>query len=373
MAALPDNMNGAFRTLFTQAVSSYSTHEHKGMNFGGSLSDIIVKFGGKLPPQQVEDAIDEVLKQAKQHETTSVSLGGDGGTASFGSAYDFQLFQLLPTLRKVDEGHAKKLLEDDQAVKALAQQYPNGVQSLDPGSADINKPDAKGDNKPRNSGLSISISSGDSARSGPSPDEQVRLELERRARQIARDSEQDPTQAIAQAMTLPASFEGGASREQALLGIAQANTKKNPMAAKQAFDELRKASVDLKLQQRVRFLAASAKGYVQLGETESAQKALNEGMKVSDQLLEQDKNADDPNKALKAWWPSVDGYRQFIEIETTISQKEALAMLADIQDEEMQTIERVMFTNALLGKPMKQSIVSVKTKNNNSMSMHSDN
>ncbi len=370
MAVLPDTMNGDFRTLFTQAVSSYSTHEHKGINIGGSLPVLIVKFAGKLPPQQVEDAIDEVLKQAKQQDNASITLSGEGGTASFGSAYDYQLFQLLPTLRKVDEGRAKKLLDEDQAVKALSQQYGNGVQSLDPGLAD--SPNAKPD-QPRHSGLSVDVRNGDSGRSGPSPEDQMRAELDRRARQITRDSEQDPMQAIAQAMTLPASFEGGASRETALLGIAQANIKKNPMAAKQAFDELRKSSQQLKPQQQVRYFAAAAKGYVQLGEMESAQKTVSEGMKVADDLLVQDKNADDPNKAMKAWWPSVDGYRQFLEIETSISQKEALAMLSDIQDEEMQTIERVMFTNALLGKPMKQSIVSVKTKNNNSMMIHSDN
>jgi hypothetical protein len=370
MAVLPDTMNGDFRTLFTQAVSSYSTHEHKGINIGGSLPVLIVKFAGKLPPQQVEDAIDEVLKQAKQQDNASITLSGEGGTASFGSAYDYQLFQLLPTLRKVDEGRAKKLLDEDQAVKALSQQYGNGVQSLDPGLAD--SPNAKPD-QPRRSGLSVDVRNGDSGRSGPSPEDQMRAELDRRARQITRDSEQDPMQAIAQAMTLPASFEGGASRETALLGIAQANIKKNPMAAKQAFDELRKSSQQLKPQQQVRYFAAAAKGYVQLGEMESAQKTVSEGMKVADDLLVQDKNADDPNKAMKAWWPSVDGYRQFLEIETSISQKEALAMLSDIQDEEMQTIERVMFTNALLGKPMKQSIVSVKTKNNNSMMIHSDN
>ena len=42
--------------------------------------------------------------------------------------------------------------------------------------------------------------------------------------------------------------------------------------------------------------------------------------------------------------------------------------LSEIQDPEMQTIERVMFTNALLGKPMKNSTVSQKKKNGNWMS-----
>ena len=370
MAALPDTMNGDFRTLFTQAVSSYSTHEHKGINVGGSLPMLIVKFGGKLPPQQVEDAIDEVLKQAKAQDAASISLSGEGGTASFGSAYDYQLFQLLPMLRRVDEGHAKKLLEDDNAVKQISQQYPGGVQSLDPGSSENAK---TSDNKPRSSGLSVNVRSGDGAKNGPSADDQIRLEYGRRARQIATDSTIDPMQAIAEAQGLPSFVSGTCPRSDALRIIGNSNVKTSPMASKQAFDELRKSCQEAKPEMRVRYLVAAAKGYLQLDDTESAQKTLDEGMKIADALLQDDKNADDPNKALKAWWPSVDSYRQFLEIETKISQKDALAMLADIQDEEMQTIERVMFTNALLGKPMNQSIVSVKKKGQNNMSISSSN
>ena len=59
----------------------------------------------------------------------------------------------------------------------------------------------------------------------------------------------------------------------------------------------------------------------------------------------------DPTDA--AYWPSVECYRQFLEIETKISQKDALAKLEEIQDPEMQAIERVMFASALLGKSMK--------------------
>lgn len=372
MAALPEQMNGDFRTLFTQAVSSYQSHEHKGINVGGSLPAIILKFGTRLPPRTVLDAIDDILKQAKKQDAASITMSGEGGTASFTSAYEYQLFQLLPILRKYDEGTAKKLLEEDNAVKSMSQQYPNGVQSLDPGSADNDKPDDD-KNKPRNSGLSVNVSSGDSARHGPSPEQQMSMEADRRARQIATDSTKDPMQAIAEAAGLPSIIGGQSPRSEALRIIAQSNIKTNPKAAKQAFDEMRKSIVDLRPQRQVQYLVAAAKGYLQMEETESAEKTLGDGFKISDKLLVEDKDADDPNKALKAYWPSVETYRQLLEVETKISQKDALAMLNDIQDEEMQTIERVMFANALLGKPMKQSIMRVKKKNQNSMSISSSN
>ena len=96
-------------------------------------------------------------------------------------------------------------------------------------------------------------------------------------------------------------------------------------------------------------LVPVAKSYLEMEDTDKAQDTIAEGFKLSETLLVADKDADDPNKALKAYWPSVECYRQFLELETKISQKDALAKLDDIQDPEMQTIERVMFTNAMLG------------------------
>src|SRR5207244_4205982 len=112
-------------------------------------------------------------------------------------------------------------------------------------------------------------------------------------------------------------------RARALEGIAQSNVKKNPQAAKQALDELRKIVPDLVPQNQTHPLVDAAKLYLDMGETDAAEKAISDGFKLSEKMLVTDNDAEDPNKAMKAWWPSVECYRQFLEIETKISQKEA--------------------------------------------------
>jgi hypothetical protein len=371
MAALPENMSGQFRSLFTQAQTSFTNTPHKGVSVGGgSFPNMLLRFGARLPQAQTLDAIEEILKQAKAQDSASISLSAEGGTASFGSYYDYQLFQLLPLLKKYDEGRANALLRDNAAVKSASQQYPKGLESLDPNSPDYSgakpaAPDGAKEDKPRSGGMSISVNTGNSGRT-PSSDEYARMETMRRAQQVARDSEKNPLQAIAQAMSLP-SEAGFSPRAQALQGIATANVKKDPTAAKQALDELRKTVSTLVPQNQTSYLRTASNLYLELEDSDAAQSVLNDGFKLSEKMLASDTDGDDPNKALKAYWPSVESYRQFLEIETKISQRDALAKLDEIQDPEMQTIERVMFTNVLLGKPMKSSIVSIKKKNTNSM------
>lgn len=366
MEVLPEQMNGDFRTLFTQAFSSYQTHPHKGSFFGdGNFAGMVVRFGNRLPPRMTLDAIDEILKQAKAEEDAAITISGEGGAASFNSPYEYQLFQLLPLIKKLDPGHAKVLVDADTTVKALGTQYPDGVQSLSPEQSQSGGGPNPSPGKPR--GLSFDVHSGKGG--GGSAEDQLAYETERRARQLAKDSETDPLQAIAQVSSLPPKVGEVSPRANALLGIARANIKKNPMAAKQALDEARISLQDIRPQFQVRVLVPIAKSYLDIENPDSAQKALDEGFKLSEKMLTDDTNADDPNKALKAYWPSVESFRQFLEIEDKISRDDAITKLDEIQDPEMQTIERVMFTQVLLGKPMRSSVVSRKTKNSNWMSM----
>ncbi len=54
-------------SLFSQALNSYKNHEHTSMNSrDGSLTGMVVRFGDKLPPKLVLQAIDEILTQAKK-------------------------------------------------------------------------------------------------------------------------------------------------------------------------------------------------------------------------------------------------------------------------------------------------------------------
>jgi hypothetical protein len=377
MTAMPAEMTGEKMSLFSQALNSYKNHEHTNMNSrDSSLTGLVVRFGDKLPPRLVLQAIDEILTQAKKiSDPFSITISGEGGTASFSSPYEYELFSLLPLLRQLDESRVKSLLEDNQDLRNKMAQYANGLQSIDP---------SIGDPKAKNGGMSTSIHSSKGSGAGQGAGnpggvvannnvEQYQ-EAMRNAERIIRDSPNDPTQAIAQAAALPVKMlQGGVSpRGAALEGIARENAKESPAAAKRALDELRKIITDLPLKLQVQFLSSAANGYLQMGEQESVEKLVAEGFKIADKLLEKDLDPDNPNQALKAWWPSVDAYRRFIEIQTKISQRSAVKILTDIKDPEIRAYESIMVSRAMLGLPVKRFMIMEKTKNSNLVSMHSE-
>jgi hypothetical protein len=380
MTAMPAEMAGEKMSLFSQALNSYKNHDHGKMNStDGSLTGIVVRFGDKLPPKLVLQAIDEILTQAKKiSDPYSITVSGDGGTASFSSPYEYELFSLIPVLRQLDESRVKSLLEENQDLRNKIAQYANGLQSIDP---------SIGDPKAKNGGMSTSFhggkGSGTGLGAGSNPGGVVAnnngnveqfQEAMRNAERIIRDSPNDPTQAIAQAAALPVKMlQGGISpRGTALEGIARENVKDNPAAAKRALDELRKIVTDLPLQLQMEFLSSAANAYLQMGEQESVEKLVAEGFKIADKLLEKDMDPDDPNLALKAWWPSADAYRRFIEIQTKLSQRSAVKILTEIKDPEIRAYESIMVSRAMLGVPVKRFMIMQKTKNSTKVSMHSD-
>ncbi len=152
IGAMPPEMSGERQELFAQATSSYSQHSKHPMRLGGGFSDMVVHFGASMPPKLALEAIDETLKQAKEsNDPFSITMSSDAGTASFDSSYEYALFAMLPLLKQLDESRAKSLLKENQGVQSKLQQFPQGMQSLNPALA--------GD----------SAKSGDSSKNGDSP------------------------------------------------------------------------------------------------------------------------------------------------------------------------------------------------------------
>ena len=250
--------------------------------------------------------------------------------------------------------------DENQSLQAKFQQFPQGMQTLNPELA--NNPPKEGDSaksadssksgdSPKHRGMGVTMHSGKT-----SPEQAAeafrRAELQRNSEQIIDSSEKDPVQAIAQAATLPASLGGPlpqSPRGHVLEAIAKANVKSHPAIARQAVDELKKMAEDLPPQSQV--------------DQESAEKIVSEGFKAAAKMLEQDNDADDPNNALKAWWPSTDAYRRFIEIETKISHRSTANILKEIKDSEIRTVESIMVARTLLGMPMGQYTIARNTKN----------
>jgi hypothetical protein len=364
MEALPSEMNAEKQTLFASAAASFRAHEHKGA-FGtmgdNSFTGLLIRFGDSIPPKLALESIDEILSQARKNDDKfSVTVGGTGGSATFNSNYEYQLFAVLPLLRKLDESGADNLLKENAALQSAVQQYPNGMDSVSPRPAAASDKDAA----PPHRGTSFNVSD-NSSKAGS--EEAMRQEMQRRSDLILKEAESDPTQAIAQASALPLTIAAWmpSPRANALEAIARMTMKKQPASARLAVAELRKTVTDIPLRDQFKYISSAADIYLQMDDKDKAEDVVSDGLGVAARLLDHDVNPDDPNKALKAWWPSTDAYRRLVEIETKISHPATAKLLQEIKDPDMRALESIMFARALLGLPMNRVTVVEKNKEGN--------
>jgi hypothetical protein len=363
LEALPPEMNPEKQSLLASAVASYRAHDHKQQRLfgGGDLTSLVIRFGENMPPKLALEAIDEILGHARKNDDPlSITVGGDGGTAKFNSMYEYQLFALLPLYRKLDESGANRLVEENAALRATMQQYPRGMDSVSPPPA-ANSPAANAKDK----GPSFMIQKGGGNQA--SAQATMMQEMQRRKDLILKEADTNPTQAIAEATALPLTVSKFAPspRASALEAIARMNMKKQPAAARQALAELRKSIGDLQPRFQAKFLSSAAAVYLEMSDTDRAEDVVHEGIKVAAKMLDEDMNPDDPNKALKAWWPSADAYRQMVEVETKISHPATSKLLEEIKDPDIRTVESITFARALLGLNVKLSRFVVQRKDMN--------
>jgi hypothetical protein len=107
--------------------------------------------------------------------------------------------------------------------------------------------------------------------------------------------------------------------------------------------------------------------YVQMGEPDEARKVITKGLESAAKLYEQDTNADDPNKALKAYWPSANAYSGLLREAAQIDAAWALEQLKDVPDDEIAAVARIAMAGALIGQP--QGAVTIETLRKNGMNM----
>ena len=375
MAGLPEERAGDRQQLFSTALTSFKSHppaQRGRMSFGsGDFSSLILTSWKKLPRETVLDAIHAVLDQTKQQAKDSsggaqpmaISMASANGGVQFGSMYEFRLFQLLPVLKQLDPSEAEKLVKESQAVQGMLDKYPDGMNSVAPqmaGGAQGGSPQMS---------MSFGSSGGGPPAGGRGPAANLpSAMLMQQVMKIVQDSAKHPEDALANAAVIP----DKSSRVQAYMGIAQVNAKSNPSVTREALAKVTDGLGDLELMQQVSTVSSVAKMYLDLDDSATAKKLIEKGMGIAEKAYKQDTNADDPNKALKAYWPSAEAYRGMLRLAAKISAPWAMELLKDISDPEMKGMGQIALAQSWLDLPAGQRTIMSSNKDGNSMQMSRD-
>lgn len=402
---LPADENAEVMQLFNTALASFRDHKPSDstsactdarrcgsadglagamarMTFGADdFGDFIVRNWKRAPAPLVREAILEVLGRAEESAKQEpaghdqIAMASEKGSLRFGSNYEYRLFQLLPVLRHVDPDEADRVLKKHEDAKPLLAKYPEGAASFMPsdnpgqGSADSSAGNGgdsgsgKGANAPRKppSGMAFAVG-------GPLDMKRnmaLQVDEMQKAAKIAADAEDHPQQALANA----GAIQNKSFRAQALMGIARANVKKNSSVAKDALSKAVDLVPDLPQPAGQMFIMRDAANlYLQMDQTDSAKKIVEQGLEFADKAYKDDANADDPNKALKAYWPSTEGYRTMLRVASKISPQWAATLLKDIDDPDVKVAAEAAMALQYMGmSPGRTEVVTAKKDTNVTM------
>ena len=350
---LPAGHQAEKRAIFVNAMAHDREHSSLGV-WGDDLSGMVVRFWRHFPPELVLDAIDQILDHSKTDDT-QITMKASSGPINFDNVYQYRLFELLPVLRELDPSKAEQLSNDPQ-VQAQLDKYPNGLQSLDPTVRDT--PLRKGE-EPGMQGVSMTSPGA----SGKVLQDWHSAEIyQRQTDEILKQAGDDPRQAIATAATLPVQAGHTVPRSETLLRIAQVGWKKNPSASKEALEQMADSLKKVDPAMYGRFGLRVGVGLrvqycwsdgVQLAnnmkDTDLARSLLQEGMEQAERWKGVDGDDNDPNLALKAWWPSVALFSALLNSAAHISPQTALELIHKFQDPDLVTLFQIRLANDRLG------------------------
>jgi len=152
----------------------------------------------------------------------------------------------------------------------------------------------------------------------------------------------------------------------AYIGIARISAKKNPSIARQALEK----ALDLPLEDTQRAsmrIDDAAQIYLQMDDIDNAKKAVEKQIDAAEKAYRADSNGDDPNKALKAYWPSTEAYRAALRNAARISPDWAQTLLKEISDPEVRTLNQIALASVMLDVPPGPTTIITQTKNDSSI------
>lgn len=354
MESLPPERSEQRQQLFLAALEGFRAEKtpegYAGQ--GGDFGEILVRQSKMLPAAMVREAMDELLREAESSDAGSMEMVmvGQSGSLSFGSRYEWRLFQLLPILRQIDEGAAEALLKKNANLQGQFQRYPQGMASFQPA-----------DQASVTGTIVVTRDSSGPRTSAPPPLPPRATQMLQRISQMntaLRDVREHPQDALAQALALP----DGSTRLQTLILVARATQKNNVTVCKSALDKVVDQIDRLEPQEQVNLLVDTGRLYLGIGDNDGAKTVLQRGAAVAEQMYKADTNPDDPNRAPKAYWPSTNAWTNFVRLGAKVSPDVVIKLVNDIPDEEIRPAIRTALAAAWLGAPSGTNLIMLETK-----------
>ncbi|MBZ5508572.1 MAG: hypothetical protein LAO78_24195 [Acidobacteriia bacterium] len=345
MADLKPGQSGELTQLFLTALASYRNHApHSQMR--DAFPTMLSRFWKRLPKEIVTQAIDEVLIQAAD-DKGSVSysvLSGKGGP-SMRSLYEYRLSQLMPMLREFDPSAAHKYEEKYPALASNTSD-PGGVNAQSDPAASTN---------------------GFQLHPGSSYPSMISSMLEEPAAQkVAAKADSGH---ISDAVSDAGNIRDTSLRAQLYEYIARHAAAKQDSAADDAVENMLHAAEKLQPSEAFPYYGSASEIYIKINRLDDAKQSIEAGLKVAGKLYEKDSDEDDPNTALKAFWPSTNAYCTMVRQAAGISQAWAISLLQSIKDPEIKVAAETALAGGWLKSPAGPSTIMTTNKTSNSISL----
>ena len=341
MDTLKPEQSGELMRLFIAALASY--HDHPPHSQVRDIFPIMLfRYWNRLPKEVAREATDEILKQAVAADVNgSYGVSSEKGTATLGSLYQYRLFQLMPVLRQLDPAAADKYME----------KYPALSNSVTNASASTASSDGGASFHPSSGYRTVMTS-------------MAEMPAAKKAAAKMDSGHAD------EAMSEAASIVDLNLRAQVYEYIARVASRKQGGIAGEAIKSMLEAAETLQPRDAFPYYVSAAEIYLQMNDPEAAKKSIESGFVVANKLYQADSDQDDPNTALKAFWPSTNAYCAMLRQAARISDTWAIALLKDIKDPEIKVATETALAGGLLNAPLGPSTIMTTKKNSNSISFN---
>lgn len=335
MDNLKPEQTDELRQLFSLALVSYRDHAPHTL-FKDDFPVMLSRYWKRLPKEIVQQAIDEILKQASDSkEEISYSIPSDKGEKTVNSLPEFRLAQIMPLLREFDPSVARRYVEKYPALESASAPF------------DFSRP------SPQNAMFQLGHSYNSVLLSG--------LEMPLAQKVAAQVDAGNTNDAMSQASNIT----DGNLRAQTYEYIARATAKNDHNAATKAIKAMLDAAGKLSGSEAFVYYTSAAAIYMKMGEADDARKSIEAGLAVADKLYKDDSDDDDPNTALKAFWPSTNAFCAILREAARVSPRWSISLLQDIQDPGLKVAAEIALAGGWLDAPTGPSTTVTVKKNRN--------